>query len=148
MRLALRLTVVAGLLSIASAQADHPVNTRHSDFAIHGYDTVAYFTQSAPVKGNAAFAMDYHGARWLFANAEHLAMFAANPEKYATQFGGFCAFAAAHDALSDTDPAAWHIVDGKLYLNYSQRVETMWLGNLSSNLAKGESFWLTQIQSE
>ena len=143
----MKILIAAGIalsLWISTALAATPVNTKHSDFAIHGYDTVAYFTRSEPVKGDKAFAVQYNGATWLFANADHKGMFVDNPEKYAPQFGGFCAFAAAHDALSDVDPAAWHIVDGKLYLNYSQRVETMWLGNLSSNLAKAESFWLTQ----
>lgn len=127
----------------SSANAGLPVNTQHSDYAIHGYDTVAYFTEGKPVKGNDQFVAEYNGAQWAFSSAENKTLFENDPGKYAPQFGGYCAFAAAHNALSDVDPAAWHIIDGKLYLNYSQRVEFMWLGNLSSNLEKAESYWST-----
>ncbi len=114
--------------------------------AIHGYDTVAYFTEGRPVQGSDKFLAEYNGAKWAFSSAENKTLFENNPEKYAPQFGGHCAFAAAHNALADVDPSAWRIIDDKLYLNYSQRVNTQWLGDLSSNLEKGNAFWLSLSQ--
>ena len=50
-------------------------------------------------------------------------MFAANPEKYAPQYGGYCAKGIADNRLVTIDPKAWTIVDDKLYLNYSRSVK-------------------------
>ena len=136
--------ILTVLLSCAGVLAA-PVNSNDKGVAIHGYDVVAFFTESKPLKGVEAFSVEYAGAAWWFSSATHRTLFQADPEKYIPQFGGFCAFAAAHSSKSDIDPAAWHIVDGKLYLNYSQRVEFMWLGDLSTNLRKAETYWQTLI---
>ena len=130
------------LLSPAQA-ATSPINKQENGFAIHGYDTVAYFTQGKPMRGSSDYVAEYAGARWAFTTAEHKKLFEGDPEKYAPQYGGHCAFAAAHNALSDVDPTAWNIVEGKLYLNYGQQVARSWLGNLSTNLEKGDRFWFS-----
>jgi hypothetical protein len=103
-----------------------PVNKNSQNVAIKGYDPVAYFTQSKPVKGSAQFTHAWGGATWWFATASDRDMFAAEPAKYAPQFGGYCAWAVGHDYTADTDPEAWKIVDGKLYLNYSRDVQKKW----------------------
>ena len=49
------------------------------------------------------------------------ALFSANPVEYAPQYGGYCADGIAYgDTTTNVDPAAWRIIDGKLYLNYDQ----------------------------
>lgn len=71
-----------------SAQLN-PVNVNSEGFAIKGYDTVAYFTKGEPVKGQKEFQYEWQGAKWLFTNKEHLAMFQENPDKFAPQYGGY-----------------------------------------------------------
>ena len=83
--------------------------------AIEGYDPVAYFTESRPVEGASAFSHDWMGVTWYFASAENRVQFAAEPERYAPQYGGYCAWAVAHGYTAKIDPKAWKIVDGKLY---------------------------------
>jgi YHS domain-containing protein len=62
-----------------------------SGYAIRGYDPVAYQTQSQPVKGSQQFSYQWMGATWLFASAEDRDCFRSEPERYAPQYGGYCA---------------------------------------------------------
>jgi YHS domain-containing protein len=63
--------------------------------AIRGYDPVAYFTEGRPVKGSREFSHRWNGAQWRFASAQNRERFAAAPEKYAPQYGGYCAYGVA-----------------------------------------------------
>lgn len=125
------------------ANAASPINSKGGSSAIHGYDTVAYFTESKAVKGDDQFAVEYNGATWLFSQAENKALFEAEPEKYAPQYGGYCAYGAAQNAVVDIDPDAWHISDGKLFLNYSARVQKKWLAEKPEFISKADAYWLT-----
>lgn len=114
--------------------------------AIQGYDPVAYFTQSAAMKGESRFSHDWNGVTWRFASAEHRAAFQADPERYAPQFGGYCAYAVANGYTAKTDPRAWHIEDGKLYLNFNDDVRTQWHGQRHDLIRKGHRNWPGVIQ--
>ena len=94
--------------------------------AVRGYDVVAYFTQGRPVEGERKFIHKWMGTEWRFASAKHRDLFAENPEKYAPQYGGWCAWAVSQGYTASVDPEAWRIVDGKLYLNYSKSVQALW----------------------
>jgi YHS domain-containing protein len=109
--------------------------------AIEGYDPVAYFTEGRPVEGASAFAHDWMSATWYFASAENRDRFVAEPERYAPQYGGYCAWAVAHGYTAKIDPAAWKIVDGKLYLNYSKDVQADWAEDIPGNISKGDANW-------
>ena len=109
--------------------------------AIRGYDPVAYFTDGKPVEGKAEFSVDHNGAQWRFATAEHRELFAADPEKYAPQFGGYCAWAVANNYTAPIDPDAWTIKDDKLYLNYSKLVRARWALDKDGNIAKATANW-------
>src|SRR5258706_11640976 len=77
-------------VSGASSKSD-PVNHSSGGIAIRGFDPVAYFTDSKPLKGDSKFSFTWRGAVWQFASAQHRDLFAQNPEQYAPQYGGFCA---------------------------------------------------------
>jgi YHS domain-containing protein len=94
--------------------------------AIKGYDAVAYHTMGKPVEGDSDFEYEWMGGTWRFASAENRELFKANPEKYAPQYGGYCAYGVSQGYLVKIEPDAWSIVDGKLYLNYSQSVQATW----------------------
>lgn len=119
----------------AQAQADQPpVNTltnsffaKRTDTAINGYDTVAYFTEHKPVKGQDAFAYEWKGAKWKFASEKNLDLFKKDPEHYAPQYGGYCAYGVAKDDLVKIDPQQFTVLGGKLYLNYDADVQKDWL---------------------
>ena len=76
-------------LSAVSAFAVDAVNTTFFGVAIKGYDTVAYHTENRAVKGSSQFSYKWNDARWYFASAENRDLFAADPERYAPQYGGY-----------------------------------------------------------
>ena len=84
--------------------------------ALSGYDPVSYFTPGRPEKGNDAFWFAYDDAIYYFKSAEHRATFAADPERYAPQYDGFCAAGLSKGVKHEADPEAWAIVNGKLYV--------------------------------
>jgi YHS domain-containing protein len=133
-RTVLALGSSAWLLSLPSRAAQLPVNTLknsvfggRTDTAINGYDTVAYFTVGKPVMGKDAFALDWMGAKWKFASQANLDLFKANPEKYAPQYGGYCAYGVAQGYLVKVEPDQFTLRDNKLYLNYDADVQAKWL---------------------
>ena len=123
----------AGAFAPWALAAEPPVNTLKNSFfasrtdtAINGYDTVAYFTVGKPVKGLDNLSFDWMGAKWKFATQANLDLFKANPEKYAPQYGGYCAYGVAQDALVKVEPEQFTVRDGKLYLNYDAEVQSKW----------------------
>jgi len=109
--------------------------------AINGYDPVAYFTDNAAVEGATQFSYEWQGTKWLFKSQKNLDSFKATPEKYAPQFGGYCAYGVSENHKSPTEGAAFTIVDDKLYLNYNMQVREMWRKDTQDLIAKGRSNW-------
>ena len=106
----------ATLLTQPASAAQPPVYAT-DNIAINGYDPVAYFTEEKPVEGVADFSSEWDGATVLFVSAAHKEMFDADPEKYAPKYGGYCAYAVSKGYTASTDPVAWTVHEGRLYLN-------------------------------
>jgi YHS domain-containing protein len=135
-------SVFALLMSVSqAANALEPVYRDFFGKAIKGYDPVAYFTQGKPVEGDADFAYEWNDAKWYFASKQHLEAFMSNPEKYAPQYGGYCAWAVSNGYTAKIDPNAWRIVDDKLYLNYNKSVQEKWQQDIAGNVAKADKNW-------
>ena len=111
--------------------------------AIRGYDPVSYHTLRKATKGSSQHTYQWNNATWHFANQSNKNLFAADPNKYAPQYGGFCAYAASKGALAPTDPHAWTVRGDKLYLNYSMSVRSTWRKNVESNITLADKNWLT-----
>jgi YHS domain-containing protein len=109
--------------------------------AVGGFDPVGYFTDGKPVQGRAEFTYSWKGATWRFANAKNRDAFKANPEKYAPQYGGYCAWAVSQGYTAKGDPKHWKVVGGKLYLNYNASVQTNWQKDIPGNVAKADRNW-------
>ena len=118
-----------------------PVNHNRKGIAIQGYDPVAYFTDSRPVKGDSKFTFSWRGATWQFASAEHRDVFAKDPEQYAPQYGGYCTYGVSEKHTVDIDPEAWKIIGGKLYLNYDKRVQQLFLKEPEERIRRAEQNW-------
>lgn len=101
--------------------AAEPAVYSDSGIAIRGADPVAFFAVGEPVFGNAENALMWNGTTWHFASAENIELFMANPEAYAPQYGGYCAFAMASGYIASSVPDAWTIHEDKLYLNFFNR---------------------------
>lgn len=129
------------VLPILAFAADRISTAWHNNVAVKGYDTVAYFTQSKAVKGKKTFQVEWNGAQWRFATQAHLDLFKASPEKYAPQYGGYCAFAVAKGQLAGIDPTQFTLLDEKLYLNYNAKIQKQWLANRDPFIVQGNDNW-------
>ena len=130
-----------------------PINTlsgglfdRQTGIAIRGYDPVAYFTDNKPVKGKEELASEWNGAKWLFANKANLDLFKANPDKYAPQYGGYCAYGVAVDNLVSIEPNKFTIINGKLYLNYDSDVQSTWRKSPEKYIADADKKFSTLLK--
>lgn len=130
-------------LSTIPAHADEaPVYTGLlSDVAVDGYDPVAYFTDGRPVRGTTAFRINHQGFEYRFASAEHLAAFRANPARYTPQYGGYCAWAVSQGYTAAGNPNNWRIVNGRLYLNYNDEIQTRWERDITGNITRANGNW-------
>jgi hypothetical protein len=138
--LVLTLAMAAAVPVFAASKAD-PINKESNGVAIKGYDPVAYFTDSKPVKGSSAFTHQWMNSAWWFASAEHRDEFARNPEKYAPQYGGYCAYGVSQGHTVSIDPEAWTIIEGKLYLNYSKAVKKTWSEAIPQHIDEANRNW-------
>lgn len=109
--------------------------------AIRGYDVVAFFTASKPVKGEEQFSHVWKNTTWLFSSLENQELFKSNPEKYAPQYGGYCAFGMSGGYKAPTVIETWKIIDQKLYFNYSLKVQDMWNKDISGHIIKADNNW-------
>ncbi len=134
-------TFIFIMLLLPLAQASKPPVFATSDGAINGYDPVAYFTEKNPVKGSDQYAFEWKGETFKFASAENMALFKADPQKYAPQYGGYCAFAVSKGATATTVPEAWTVVEDKLYLNYSLEVRERWRKDIPGHIAAADQNW-------
>ncbi|KCZ60229.1 hypothetical protein HY30_12230 [Hyphomonas chukchiensis] len=135
--------LLAPAMAYAPAAAAEPAiyTGRFSTTALQGYDPVAYFETGAPAKGSKDISTEYKGATFLFTSAEHRDAFIADPEAYAPQYGGYCAWAMADGKYAKGDARYWKIVDGKLYLNYNSDIQGKWNADIPGFVSKADTEW-------
>ena len=107
---------LAGLIAAPALLAAEMDTATGKRVALQGYDPVSYFTNGRPEKGSPQFSAAFDDATYWFKTAEHQAMFVADAQRYAPQFGGFCAINLSRGAKLEADPEAWVIADGRLYV--------------------------------
>ena len=140
-QLTVTLLIAITLMSQAALAGAITAYFSTSEGAIKGYDAVAYFVDKKALKGSPAHSVTWQGATWYFATPANRDAFRAEPEKYAPQFGGYCAFGVAHGYAPQTDPTAFAVVDGKLYLNYNHSVAEKWHADRSAYVVKATQNW-------
>lgn len=109
--------------------------------AVGGFDAVAYHTQGEAVPGDPAVTLSHEGATWRFTSEANRALFEANPDAYAPEYGGHCAWATAQGYLAQGDPEIWRIFDGRLFLNATQGVNRRWLRDVESFIVQADANW-------
>lgn len=118
----------------------------NNNLAIRGYDPVAYFTENAAVEGDSQFEYEWQGATWRFASEQNLNRFIGNPEMYAPQYGGYCAWAVAHGKTASIQPEQFSVIDGKLYLNYNAKIQEKWKADPARYIEQADDIWPTLLQ--
>ncbi len=141
---AMAVALLAGVAIKAEAvkNTGREYNTLYAGLGAKGYDVVSYFTDGKPIAGSPNFTHEYGGVKWQFVSKEHRDLFAANPKRYAPQYGGFCSWGVSVGKLFDVDPVnGWTIRDGKLYLNFNAEINSTFAKDAASFIAKADKNW-------
>lgn len=114
--------------------------------AIGGHDSVHYHSEMAQVSHQAIqgkYEFRWQGAVWKFASPSSRDVFAADPERYAPAYNGFCANALSlGEGLIKTDGSVWQIFDNQLFLFYAPAGRERWLrGDAAEYKAKADVAW-------
>lgn len=127
------------LSNFAAAQMPEVFSTEEG--AIRGYDVVAFFKESRPVKGDSQYTVQWNVAEWRFSSKENMEAFQKNPSAYAPQYGGYCAYGTADGHKSPTLPETWTILNNKLYFNYNMKVKERWDADRKGYIEKADKNW-------
>jgi hypothetical protein len=92
----------------------------HTGLAIGGYDPVAFFTDGKATLGSADFEFRYGGAIWRFCNVGNRDAFAARPDIYMPQFGGYDPLGVQHGVAVAGNPNVWLVNGERLFLFYDR----------------------------
>jgi hypothetical protein len=130
------------LLNHRPASADGPIHIGAlPGVAVDGHDVVAYFVAGRPTIGSSAITHVWRGVTWRFSSAANRDAFAADPQRYAPAYGGYCAWAAAQGYKASADPGSWRIVGGRLFLNYNAAVHRRWLRDVDGLTRAADANW-------
>ncbi len=132
------------------ANAFDEINTGYvSDVTLEGYDAAAYFEIAAPKEGDSHYSLNWIGATWKFADQRSLDLFAANPDKYRPQYGGYCSNQMSLGNLSDIDPGVWLIHKDKLYLFGHDVGRQRWKDTgIDARIIDANTHWEKYLQSD
>lgn len=111
------------------------------ELALDGTDPVAYFDDSQHVQGSVTYAVMWRGQEWRFANADHRTAFEADPFAYLPAYDGQCAACLAKGRDVQGDPAVWTIIDGQLYLHFSEPMAALWVSDFESLRPVADAEW-------
>lgn len=131
--------------SISLAQAGVDTETDENNVILAGHDAVAYFTQGKPVEGSANYTASHNGAIYRFSSAKNRDAFNAEPERFAPQYGGFCAYGMTFGKKFEIDGKAFEVVDGKLYVNKNRSVYQAWKKDVPTHITQANSAWPTVV---
>jgi YHS domain-containing protein len=94
--------------------------------ALQGYDPISYFRSDKVLTGKNQFQEVYKGKRYIFVSEENQQMFAAHPQQFLPQFGGYCAHSATAQNPVAGDPSIYVVNEGKLFLFSSEEAKSNW----------------------
>ena len=124
----------------AFAAADAVYTNWRDNVAAEGYDVVTFFS-GKPQLGKVEFTTRYDGADWFFYNQANKDLFLTNPDLFAPQYGGYCAWAVAKGKLAPGSPDYWHVEDGRLYFNYNARIKRRWHKKQTNHIRVADDRW-------
>lgn len=110
------------------------------EVAVGGYDVVSFYS-GKPLQGRETFSARYANADWYFSSRANRDLFNTNPMAFVPQYGGYCAWAVAHNKLAKGSPEFWHVRDGQLYLNFNARIQEQWDQDIPGFIKQANSNW-------
>ncbi|MGF1502113.1 MAG: YHS domain-containing (seleno)protein [Paracoccaceae bacterium] len=140
--LTIRGLALAAAFAFSGAAAEElDLNLDPTGAILNGYDPVAYFEHGTAVEGSRAISRRHRGADVRFSSEDHRTLFDGDPEAYFPQFGGYCAFGVRMGHKIPSDPKAWEIVDGRLFVFLDLGTEEVWRMAPKDNIAIADKVW-------
>jgi hypothetical protein len=127
--------------ALAQATTERVVVNRFTGLAISGFDPVAYFTDTAAVRGDERFEAVQDGAVWRFRNEGNRAAFVGHPEVYGPQFGGHDPVDVARGKAVQGLPQLWTVHAQRLYLFASDTSRTAFAANPEGFAQSAQRRW-------
>ncbi|MFG0325867.1 MAG: YHS domain-containing (seleno)protein [Phycisphaerales bacterium JB037] len=112
-----------------------------SGVALAGFDPVSFFQSGAPLNGSPMIRADHAGATYLFASEDSRDTFLANPDRYAPQYGGFCAYGVSINILLPVDITTAQVRNGKLYLNVNADILEKFNADFEGSVSRANTNW-------
>jgi YHS domain-containing protein len=137
-----------GIVVLAEGTAKPRMNVDSNGVILKGYDPVAYFTRHQAVKGNPAIQTRFGGVIYYFVSVANKVAFSKNPSRYVPQYGGFCAGHVSKGELKDSDPTAFFIYKGKLYVCSTADSAKEFRSNTDENIRKADENWVPLSRAE
>ncbi len=116
-------------------------NPRGDEVMLLGYDPVAYFTAGAPTRGKRDITSTLPNRSYYFASDANKKLFDADPAKYEPQYGGFCSSGAAFALKLGSDPTAWEIYQGRLFIFGDVLGHEAWKLDRDWNIRYADQVW-------
>ena len=139
--LAVVFTPIALNQAAQGSTTERIVVNRYSGLAIEGFDPVAYFTDAQAVLGLPDFEAAEAGAVWRFHNASNRDAFAANPEIYGPQFGGYDPIDVARGVAYAGNPRFFVVTGQRLYLFGREESRNAFAANPAKFLKDARARW-------
>jgi YHS domain-containing protein len=145
---ALRLAAIAFLaLLLAACGALNVVSDgEDANLMLKGHDPVAYFTVGRPVRGNPAIKESHRGGTYRFASEDSRRMFVTNPDRYAPQYGGFCANGLVYAIPLGGEAENFKIINGKLYMFGGVRSKLYFEMDQERNMRLADGYWDSEVR--
>jgi len=143
----LALALSAAAPGSIAATTEQIVVDWHTGLAIGGYDPVAFFTDGKPTSGSADFEFHYGGAIWRFCNVGNREAFAARPDIYMPQFGGYDPTGVARGVAVSGNPNVWLISDQRLFLFYDHGGLEKFTADTDRVIAEAERQWPAVVRT-
>ena len=145
---ALRLAALALLAALLTGCGSMNVISDGPDarLMLRGNDPVGYFTQGKAVPGRPDLKAEHDGVTYRFASEENRRLFAASPEKYAPQFGGFCTNGMAYAVPIAGNTDNFKIIDGKLYMFGGYGSKVFFEMDQEKNMKLAQHYWDTEVK--
>lgn len=141
------MAVFVCLLVLSSPLMAADIYKNRVGVAVDGYDVTAYFTRQKPRKGSPHFSYSWAGATWYFASAQARDLFKQDPQRYAPSYGGYCSNGLAEGHKVGADPLNWRIIDGRLYLFFSDYGRSQWDTDVKALMQSADETW-SELKSE
>ena len=113
----------------------------HTGLAIDGYDPVAFFTDGKPLQGSPNLELRKGDVVWRFINVGNRAAFAAAPNIYMPQYGGYDPIGVARGLAVAGNPTVWLIQGQRLFLFYDGSRRQKFVGDPNRVIASADRKW-------